>query len=138
MAQICNHCEDFKNPVTLENGTSLKYPVETQPVDVQFDLYLHDGCAEAWSRAFDIPDAGARDFLKVRLQLPSALPNLLAYAPRDIRVLRRLSQLMKCVNLGAIRVQQHFPRVTVGARSGDRRREITTSYLWLLDCHCGS
>jgi len=55
MAHICNHCEDFENPVTSENGTSLKYPVETQPGGLEVDLYLHEGCAEAWSRDFNIP-----------------------------------------------------------------------------------
>ena len=38
-------------------------------------------------------------------------------------------------NLGAIRVQQDFPRIPWSATGGDRRREITTSYLWTLDCH---
>jgi hypothetical protein len=53
VAHTCNHCEDFENPVTPENGISLAYPVDAS--GLQIDLYLHHECAEAWSRDFDIP-----------------------------------------------------------------------------------
>jgi hypothetical protein len=55
VAHICNHCEDFEKPVTLENGISLKYPIYGSASELQIDLYLHHHCAEAWSRDFDIP-----------------------------------------------------------------------------------
>jgi hypothetical protein len=32
----CSHCEDFENPVTPENGISVKYPVD----GVEIALYL--------------------------------------------------------------------------------------------------
>ena len=51
MARICNHCEDFDDPVTPETGISIAYPVD----HLQIDLHLHHECAEAWSRDFDIP-----------------------------------------------------------------------------------
>jgi hypothetical protein len=51
VTQPCSHCEDFENPVTSENGISVKYPV----YDVEIELYLHHDCAEAWSLEFGIP-----------------------------------------------------------------------------------
>jgi hypothetical protein len=47
----CNHCEEGYEPVTPENGISLKYPVD----GLEIDLYLHHACAEAWSREFGVP-----------------------------------------------------------------------------------
>jgi len=55
VAHICNHCEDFNNPVTPNNGISFKYPVNTVAGELQMNLYLHGECAEAWSRDFDFP-----------------------------------------------------------------------------------
>jgi hypothetical protein len=55
VARICNHCEDFENPVTAENGISVSYPIggpEGAAADI--DLYLHHECADAWSRDFNI------------------------------------------------------------------------------------
>jgi hypothetical protein len=54
VAQICNHCEDFKNPVTSENGITIGYLVD-EAAGLEVDLYLHHDCAAAWSNDFSIP-----------------------------------------------------------------------------------
>jgi hypothetical protein len=54
VAQICNHCEDFKNPVTSENGIAIGYLVD-KATGLEIDLYLHHDCAEPWSQDFGIP-----------------------------------------------------------------------------------
>ena len=51
MTYTCNHCEEGYEPVTPENGISLKYPVG----ELEIDLYLHHVCAAAWSSHFGIP-----------------------------------------------------------------------------------
>ena len=53
MAQICNHCEEFKNPVTSENGITVGYLVD-EAAGLEVDLYLHRDCAAAWSVEFGI------------------------------------------------------------------------------------
>jgi hypothetical protein len=53
VAHICNHCEDFENPVTADNGITVAYPVEAS--GLQIDLYLHHECADACSRNFNMP-----------------------------------------------------------------------------------
>jgi hypothetical protein len=54
VAHTCNHCEDFKDPVTAENGISLSYPISGHEGGLHIDLYLHHECADSWSRDFDI------------------------------------------------------------------------------------
>jgi hypothetical protein len=54
VAHICNHCEDFENPVTAENGRSLNYPAHPREGDVQIELYLHHRCADSWSKDFGV------------------------------------------------------------------------------------
>ena len=54
MAQICNHCEDFNNPVSSENGIAVGYLVD-KAAGLEVDLYLHHDCAEAWSQDFNVP-----------------------------------------------------------------------------------
>jgi hypothetical protein len=52
VAHICNHCEDFTNPVTPESGTSVAYPIDAE---LHVNVYLHHECAEAWSQDFGLP-----------------------------------------------------------------------------------
>jgi CheY-like chemotaxis protein len=71
----CSHCEDFKNPVTPENGISVKYPVD----GVEIDLYLHQECAEAWSKQFGISlpqrrNAACEDFVPIRVLIADDSP----------------------------------------------------------------
>jgi hypothetical protein len=73
VAHICNHCEDFEKPVTLENGISLKYPIYGSASELQIDLYLHHRCAEAWSRDFDIPLPSLAVPAQVHSHEPSAI-----------------------------------------------------------------
>jgi hypothetical protein len=54
VAQICNHCEDFDNPVTAENGGSLSYPLESREGGLQVELYLHHRCADCWAKDFGV------------------------------------------------------------------------------------
>jgi hypothetical protein len=39
----CSHCEDFENPVTPENGISVKYPVDGVEIDLYLQLALAGG-----------------------------------------------------------------------------------------------
>jgi hypothetical protein len=52
VTHFCNHCENFESPVTSTNGISIAYPVDAE---LQIDVHLHNECAEAWSKDFDIP-----------------------------------------------------------------------------------
>lgn len=52
MTHFCNHCEDFENPVTPTSGISVLFPVNA---DLQIEVHLHNECAEAWSKDFNIP-----------------------------------------------------------------------------------
>jgi hypothetical protein len=54
VAHICNHCEDFENTVTAENGRSLNYPMTSPEGELQVELYLHHHCADSWARDFGV------------------------------------------------------------------------------------
>jgi hypothetical protein len=45
----CAKCEDRDKPVTLQNGFGVPYQVNE---DLFIELFLHEDCAEEWSRQF--------------------------------------------------------------------------------------
>jgi len=65
---VCNHCHNESNPVTRENGVSLRYSILS---NVQLIVALHnDGCAAAWCAEFGLelpavtPLAGGAEWLQ--------------------------------------------------------------------------
>jgi hypothetical protein len=52
VTHVCNHCENFENPVTPTSGISIPFPVNAE---LQIEVHLHHECAEAWSKDFNMP-----------------------------------------------------------------------------------
>jgi hypothetical protein len=57
---LCAQCENATYIVTPENGFSVRYPI-TENVDIQ--VFLHNDCAQDWSRAFGVELSKDRCFL---------------------------------------------------------------------------
>jgi len=54
---VCAHCENSAKSVTDGNGFTFSYRATR---DVEIEMFLHDGCAEAWALAFGVENPSTK------------------------------------------------------------------------------
>jgi CheY-like chemotaxis protein len=106
---VCGHCENHDEPVTIANGLSFVY----NDSNVQFEVHLHHQCAAKWSELFNIP-------------LPTvstALPENNGGTRRNVRILVAddNTAIMRVVK----RILQARPGFEVVGEARDGRHAVT-------------